>query len=106
MDRAWTEMHSGSDIKLPRIYRFIIKYVTPLFLVFILGFWLMQDGLPVLLLKKNASTGTPFTAENSGNIPFIIITRVGLILLFITLVVLVWIVWRRRERNQNLISNK
>jgi SNF family Na+-dependent transporter len=95
MDRAWTELHTGSDITIPRIYRFIIKYVTPLFLVLILGFWLIQDGLPVLLLKKVAG-GTGAVAPE--NIPFITWTRVGLVLLFAVLVLLVKIVWRRKKR--------
>jgi len=31
--RGWTEITSGADMKVPRIYRPIIKYVTPLFLL-------------------------------------------------------------------------
>jgi NSS family neurotransmitter:Na+ symporter len=102
MDRAWTEMHSGSDINLPRIYRFIIKYVTPLFLVFILGFWLIKEGIPVLLLKKVPAGDVPVSAEN---IPLVILTRVGLVGLFAGLVLLVWLVWRRRAR-QNLTTSR
>ena len=103
MDRAWTEMHSGSDMNIPRIYRFIIKFVTPLFLIFILGFWLIKEGIPVLLLQQSASTGQPFTPEEHiQNTSFIILTRVGLILLFITLVILVWIVWRQREKKRRI----
>jgi len=101
MDRAWTEMHSGSDMNIPRIYRFIIKFVTPLFLIFILGFWLIKEGIPVLLLHQSASTGQPFTPEEHiQNTSFIILTRVGLILLFITLIILVWIVWRQRKKKR------
>jgi len=96
MDRAWTELHTGSDITIPRIYRFIIKYVTPLFLLLILGFWLIQDGLPVLLLRKVAGGSDPVAPEN---IPFITWTRVGLILLLGVLVLLVKIVWRRKRRS-------
>jgi SNF family Na+-dependent transporter len=33
MDKAWTELHVGSDITIPRIYRFIIRYITPCFLL-------------------------------------------------------------------------
>ena len=87
MDKAWSELHTGSDIRIPRMYRFIIKYITPMFLLLILGFWFVQEGLPTLLLEK-----TP-----GERIPFVIGTRVLLIDLFAVLAFLVWLVWRRRN---------
>lgn len=35
MDKGWKEITSGADIKVPNIYKFIIKYVTPLMLIII-----------------------------------------------------------------------
>jgi len=37
MDRGWKELMSGSDLQVPTVYKFIIKYVTPamLLLVFV-----------------------------------------------------------------------
>lgn len=90
MEKAWTEMHVGSDITIPEIYRFIIKYITPVFLLFILGFWLVQEWTPFIMLK-----GVP-----PGNIPYIIGTRVLLVGLFATLAFLVWIVWRRKKKEE------
>lgn len=86
MDRAWEEIHHGADIRVPVIYKFIIKYVTPSFLLIILGSWLYQEGLPTIFLKG-------VTAENK---PFVIATRLGLLLLFMTLAIAVKIAWRRR----------
>jgi len=91
MEKAWTEMHVGSDITIPRIYRFIIKYVTPAFLLLILGFWFYQQGVPFVLLK-----GVP-----KENVPFIIATRLMLLGMFILLGVLVWLAWRKRARSQS-----
>ncbi|MDP3804377.1 MAG: sodium-dependent transporter, partial [Candidatus Omnitrophota bacterium] len=51
MENAWREIHHGADMKIPGIYKFIIKYITPLFLLLILGFWLYQDGIPTILMK-------------------------------------------------------
>jgi len=87
MDKAWSELHSGSDIRIPKIYRFIIKYVTPMFLLLILGFWIVQEGWPTLLMKK-----TPME-----KVPFVIGTRVLLIDLFALLAFLVWLAWRKRQ---------
>lgn len=33
MDKGWAEINSGSDIVVPGIYRYIIKYITPLLLL-------------------------------------------------------------------------
>ncbi|MEW6288278.1 MAG: sodium-dependent transporter [Thermodesulfobacteriota bacterium] len=87
MDRAWTELHAGSDITIPRFYRFIIKYVTPLFLLCILGFWLVEDWLPVMLLK----------GVSGADLPFVLSTRLGLVLLFLVLMILVRQSWKRRK---------
>jgi nitrogen fixation/metabolism regulation signal transduction histidine kinase len=33
MDKAWAEIKSGADIHVPEVYKFIIKYVTPVLLL-------------------------------------------------------------------------
>jgi SNF family Na+-dependent transporter len=86
MDRAWTELHAGSDITIPRFYRYIIKYVTPLFLLFILGFWFVQDWIPVVLLRN----------VKAENLPYAFGTRAVLFLLLAALVLLVRKAWMRR----------
>lgn len=35
MEKGWKEITSGSDIKVPGIYKYIIKYVTPLLLLWV-----------------------------------------------------------------------
>jgi SNF family Na+-dependent transporter len=92
MDRAWTELHVGSDITIPRIYRFIIKYVTPAFLLCILGFWLKQEWISTILLRN-------VLPENFW---FIVGIRLMLLAFFILLVYLVYKVWKRRKlMNEN-----
>ena len=87
MEEAWTEMHVGSDITIPRIYRFIIKYVTPAFLLFILGFWFWQQWTDVILLR----------GVSSENMPYIIGIRLMLLGLFVALAFLVRVIWRRKK---------
>ena len=90
MDKAWTELHAGSDITIPKIYRFIIKYVTPLALATILVVWLVQEWTDVILMKD----------VPEANKPFLIVTRIGLLGIFVLLSIIVWIVWRRRQKEQ------
>jgi SNF family Na+-dependent transporter len=35
IDRGWKEINDGADMKAPVFYRFVIKWVTPLFLLFV-----------------------------------------------------------------------
>jgi SNF family Na+-dependent transporter len=95
IDKAWTELHVGSDITIPRVYRFIIKYVTPLFLLIILGAWVTQEALPVLLMRKMA--GTENEPVPATDIWYVRGTRAVLVLLFAVLAFAVWRVWRRRR---------
>ncbi|MDD5194997.1 MAG: sodium:calcium symporter, partial [Candidatus Omnitrophica bacterium] len=87
MENAWDEIHKGADMRIPRIYKFIIKYITPLFLFFILGAWLWQEWMPIIFMK-NVSVPDK---------PFIIGTRLGLLFIMALLVVLVKLAWRRKK---------
>ncbi|MCB9246290.1 MAG: sodium-dependent transporter [Flavobacteriales bacterium] len=45
MDKGWRELNYGADMKVPNIYRFIIKYVTPVFIfVIFLSSMLKPEG--------------------------------------------------------------
>ncbi|MCE5185729.1 MAG: sodium-dependent transporter [Planctomycetaceae bacterium] len=88
MDKAWEELHVGSDIRIPRVYRFIIKYVTPAFLITILTVWLLKDRKAQVFM-----TNVP-----PQNRVFVMMTRIGLLALLVFLLLMIWIVWRHRRR--------
>ncbi|MFH0764354.1 MAG: sodium:calcium symporter, partial [Candidatus Omnitrophota bacterium] len=88
MEKAWKEIHHGADMNIPGIYKFIIKYITPLFLLFILGFWICQDGIPTILMR----------GVSASDRPYVFAARAFLILLFLALAVMVKIAWRRKVR--------
>lgn len=35
IDKGWNELTTGADMKVPNYYKFIIKYITPVFLLFV-----------------------------------------------------------------------
>ncbi|MDQ7087679.1 MAG: sodium-dependent transporter [Acidobacteriota bacterium] len=39
IDKGWEEMHRGAVIQVPRVFRFVLKYVTPVLLLLIFAFW-------------------------------------------------------------------
>ena len=87
MEKAWEEIHHGADMKLPTIYKFIMKYITPLFLILILIAWSYQQGIPMLLMK----------GINQSDKPYILGTRLMLLGIFFCLAILVKIAWRKRK---------
>jgi len=87
IDKAWEEIHRGAELGIPVIYKFIMKYVTPGALLLILGAWLVQHGLPTMLLR-----GVP-----QGHLPYVITMRLGLSALFGLLVYMVHRAWRNRK---------
>jgi len=87
MEKAWDEIHKGADMRVPRIYKFIIKYITPMFLFFILALWFWQEWFPIIFMKN----------VSPANRPFILTTRLGLLLIFLILALLVKIAWRRNR---------
>ena len=87
MEKAWDEIHKGADIRVPRIYKFIIKYVTPSFLLFILGMWFWQEWIPIIFMKNVAPE----------NHLYVLATRIGLLSMFGILAILVKIAWSRKK---------
>lgn len=91
IDKAWDEMHSGADIKLPKIYKFIIKYITPLILIIILITYLFQEGFNVIFLKN----------VDRQSLPIIIFTRIYLLTIFVLLLVMIREAWRKNSSRKD-----
>ncbi len=50
-DRMWNELHEGATIRIPRFYKFVMTYVTPLFLLVMMIWWTVQDAIPTLMME-------------------------------------------------------
>jgi SNF family Na+-dependent transporter len=87
IDKAWDEMHHGCQMRVPRIFRFIIKYVTPTFLLLILGYWFYSDWWKVITMQ-----GVP-----AENLPYVLVMRLVILAFLVLLGVLVWLSWRKRK---------
>ena len=87
IEKAWEEVHHGADMRIPGIYKYIIKYVTPCFLLAVLIAWFFQDWLPIIRMEN-------VPAENAN---YILATRIGLMLLFAGLAAMVKIAWKKRK---------
>jgi SNF family Na+-dependent transporter len=96
MQKAWDEIHKGADMLVPKVYKFIIKYITPSFLFFILGMWIFY--VPKEAGESQFISTIKMSAVPEANKPFILGIRIGLLLVFLILAVLVKIAWSRKKK--------
>ena len=92
---AWKEISMGSSMRIPRFFYPVMKYITPIYLVLLLGFWFFQDGLNVLLMR-----GVP-----AENYPYVWFARFLMAALLATLVLCVGIAWQRRHVIQQRVPS-
>jgi len=57
VDRGYAAAMEGAELRLPRLFKFMIKYVAPLYLLFVLVMWCWQDlaGKIETLRKSNVA---------------------------------------------------
>ncbi|MGB9561955.1 MAG: sodium:calcium symporter, partial [bacterium] len=51
VEKGFDELHKGAIIRVPVFFKFVIKYITPLYLIGILVFWFYKEAIPFILLK-------------------------------------------------------
>jgi NSS family neurotransmitter:Na+ symporter len=86
--KGWEEMHIGADLKVPKIFKFILKYVTPVYMLVVLGGWIYQDAISKFLMKGEAINRHPYLWGARAMF-------FGLILLTM---LMVWLAWRKKKR--------
>lgn len=60
IEKAWKAMHVGAQLKVPVIFKWIMKYITPAFLIIVLIAWLWQDGMSQLTLANFSDVDRPY----------------------------------------------
>jgi SNF family Na+-dependent transporter len=86
-ENAWRSLHQGADIRIPAIFKFIMTYVTPLYIAIILLTWGWQDAVPNLRMDD-------VPAESA---PFLLASRLIIIGFFVVAFVLVRLAWKRNR---------
>jgi SNF family Na+-dependent transporter len=104
IDNGWKELNSGADIKVPKIFKYIIKYVTPLYMLAIIGFWALDEkGAISILMMKCSTGGGEIPTEN---IPYIWAARAIMVALFIGMAIMVGIAWKRNNPQYDFENNR
>ncbi len=91
-ENAWKSIHMGADINIPKIFKFIMTYVTPIYLLVILTWWGKDEALPILLNQRSSTNSSPVS---DADMPFILISR-GILLFFaVVFLILIRMAWKR-----------
>lgn len=92
INKAWKELHRGAKIRVPGFFKYVIKFVTPLFLLGVLGYWFYTEWLDVITMKD----------VDPANVPYILGIRLVMLAILITLFIMVNVAWRKRKNNNNM----
>ncbi|MBB6611258.1 sodium-dependent transporter [Pontibacter sp. Tf4] len=122
IDKGWREIMSGSDIKVPNIYKFIIKFVTPLLLLWVFigslvtpkggdwgaalsGNWELDDSSIIKKLMNSSlhrqlaeATDPAVIAHLEDTLFFVNASRILLVAVFLGIAALVYIAYKKRVR--------
>jgi SNF family Na+-dependent transporter len=97
-DKVWQEMHEGALLRVPRFFYYCARYVTPLFLIAILGTWFYENVIRPLLSGELFTR--PIEAAGLEVGWHIWMVRGFVILVFLLQVFAVWYAWNVRKSMQ------
>ncbi len=90
---AWKEIMMGADMKIPRVFFFTMKYVTPAYLSVLLAFWFAQDGIKTLFMA----------GVDPHDYAYIWFARFLMTALLLGLIFLVHLAWQKKHSIQHRV---
>jgi SNF family Na+-dependent transporter len=87
LKKGWQEMHKGADLRVPRIFKFILTYVTPIYLLVLLGYWFFTDAIKEFLMKD----------EDPVRHPYLWGARVMIVALLLAMLLLIRKAWAKKR---------
>ncbi len=91
-ENAWRSIHQGADIRIPGIFKFIMTYVTPLYLGIILVWWGVTEALPILTLAGGKAAGGDIAP---GSEMYVHLSRLLIVAIMVFFLVAVRTAWKR-----------
>ncbi len=95
--KGWEELHKGADIKVPRVFKFILKYITPVYLLALLGAWTVQDAIPKLLMKFKPDN-SEFNLYTPENKPYLWLARVMILVIIAGTLWMIRVAWKKKRK--------
>lgn len=88
--RGWEEITRGAELRVPQVFKFVMKYITPVYLLIILGVWLVQDAVPKLVMQNVPTERQPYLWG----------ARALLVVIALLTLAVIRIAWSRRARRE------
>lgn len=81
IEKGFAAAHEGSSIRIPRIFGFIMKYISPLFLLVVFLYWMVHDVLGFKGLGQPLQSSAYITdlAGGSGPVPLLTVALIVLV---------------------------
>jgi hypothetical protein len=80
MDRGWGEITRNADMRVPRVFYYVVKYITPVFLFAVLMHWIITEVPGKLTM----------IGVDEANVPYIMAARIMMTGIFFLFLFLVW----------------
>jgi NSS family neurotransmitter:Na+ symporter len=87
LKKGWEEMHKGADLKVPRFFKFVLRYITPVYLLVMLGVWTYQDAIKEFLM----------TGKDPANRPYLWGARVMIAAILLVTLLLIRKAWNKKK---------
>ncbi len=87
-NNAWAEITAGAQMRIPAVFTFVMTWVTPLFLIVLMGWWTYQEAVPTLLMRGRSAEELPVRWAS----------RAAMLAILVLQLWLIRAAWRRRER--------
>lgn len=94
-DEGWKELNRGAEIKIPKFFRFIMKYITPTYLIVLLVLWFIKSGVSTIFLtdmEVSQSTFLGMTVTNKGLIGSF---RIFMLVFLLGINVFIALIWKK-----------
>lgn len=102
VDKGWKELTRGADIRIPRIFRFILRYITPSYLIILLVLWFIFQGWDFITLKGVADKQVDFLGWQVSQKGFITSLRILFVLMLGGINWIIFRAWKKHNLNDKL----
>lgn len=98
IDKGWDELNSGSHIRLPNLFKFVLKYITPVYLIIVLFAWIFTEGWGFITLNEiSQNQCTEFLGFSMKKVTFIASFRILLLLFLLGVNVVIYYAWKKNN---------
>ncbi|MDA3923752.1 MAG: sodium-dependent transporter [Kiritimatiellae bacterium] len=101
VDKGWKEMHRNSQLSLPAIFKFVMRWCTPVFLFVILVSWFVTEGWKTILMIKLVDGEWQRLYEGDA-FYWVLATRICLLSVFAATCWLVKVAWKSSKHRSNI----